>query len=129
MNTSKHTTENKEYMLSDNRTSETEESWFGKYAVHIGVVTGTVLGLMYAFPIIGEALENKAIYEELSSRSSAHSILVGTYRDCRRGFISGSQAECVIQMKSIAEVEGLSKEFDLVYQDMKTDLWAINKSG
>ena len=64
-------------------------------------------------------------YEDLKERSEAHSILVKAYEECRQNMFGDTQQGCVIKMKEYAEIEGLSEQFNIVYQDIKTELWTL----
>jgi hypothetical protein len=64
------------------------------------------------------------VFESLESMSEAHEFLLPIYYQCRRRPFADSRAECILLVKSMAEIEGIEKnDFERVYSDIKTTVW------
>ena len=115
--------------MNKDNSEERNSSWLDKYVIHIGASIGVILGLVLAIPILTGSINKVQKIKEISARSDAHSVLIEAYRDCRQKILSGTRNECLIEMKSRADIDGISEEFEVVYMDLKSEIWASNKDG
>ncbi len=68
-------------------------------------------------------------YTRFYALSESHKTLGTVYRECSSAILKPTQASCVREMENIAKYEGISEEFLIVYNDLKTHIFPVEESA